>query len=268
MVESFHSRTEFSMLDRLMRLEAEYARFNRRRSLSRIDEGAVEIAMSSHGLVIRDASFLDNTYVNRLSIAASSQYVLDAPSDVQRIDVFSLVAATEGLSAIEGFEVEYSLNFFEHGLEIIPSREMNNDVRVELCQNPDLFLNEVGRSIGRAISEEIRIAKRSHYCSNEFRCYTAHLDDTVAGIATLYVQHGTGWLANAFTFEAFRNRGVQSALVQHRLDDCRTLGLRSAITDVEPDTTSERNVQRFGFKKIASAAVWEAVQSSSARQPV
>ncbi|HET7153309.1 MAG TPA: GNAT family N-acetyltransferase, partial [Candidatus Kapabacteria bacterium] len=126
-------------------------------------------------------------------------------------------------------------------------------------QDPDFFLSEIGRSIDKKISAEILDAKRNLYCSDEFKCYLALVDTHVAGLATLYVSGNMGWFANAYTYEPYRKRGIQSALLYKRLKDSQDLGLISVFTDVEAGSASERNIERFSFKFAAACSAWEAI---------
>ncbi len=54
-------------------------------------------------------------------------------------------------------------------------------------------------------------------------------------------------LFSGSTLPAFRGRGIQSALLHHRLKEAQAWGLGWAIVQTDPNTTSERNVERLGF---------------------
>ncbi len=64
-------------------------------------------------------------------------------------------------------------------------------------------------------------------------------------------------MANAFTFPAFRGRGVQSALIQRRIQDAALFGVKSLFTDVEFLSPSYRNLQRMGFAFHYASTSWE-----------
>ena len=60
-----------------------------------------------------------------------------------------------------------------------------------------------------------------------------------ARIAALY---GTA------TLSAFRNRGVQSALIERRLHEAALAGCEYAVVSTQPATGSQRNMERRGFR--------------------
>jgi GNAT superfamily N-acetyltransferase len=242
-------------LQALMQLEADYACFNRKRTLSRVDYGNPEWNVQGTSIRIQDPSWPENTYVNRITTAS----LMPVESrDVKQIDVFNDDISNVEETVIPGFNHSYTLNFFKHDLRAASERLSNvSEIQIELCDDAPRFISEIGRSIEKSISSDIIEAKRSLYCTSTFRCYLAQTENKVVGHATLFISGDHGWCANAFTYPEERGRGIQSALLRRRLADARSLGLDSVFTDVESNSPSERNVRRQGFTFVAAAKVFE-----------
>lgn len=77
-------------------------------------------------------------------------------------------------------------------------------------------------------------------------------DGAVAGSAAMALGPGHAKLFSGSTLPPFRGRGIQSALLHHRLNQAHVMGLDWAIVQTDPNTTSERNVTRLGFDLIYS----------------
>jgi GNAT superfamily N-acetyltransferase len=88
-----------------------------------------------------------------------------------------------------------------------------------------------------------------------FRRYVARIDGQVAGAASMRVDGDIAQLAGAATLPAFRRRGVQTALLQHRLREARDSGCTLAVVTTAPGSTSQANVQRHGFALLYARAI-------------
>ena len=73
-------------------------------------------------------------------------------------------------------------------------------------------------------------------------------DGRPVGCASITIRNGVATLGGMSTLPAERGRGVQSALVGHRLRVARALGCQIATTSTAPGSTSERNLIRCGFE--------------------
>lgn len=249
-------------------LEAEYACFNRRRTLRDATEGMPSIHANSQLIQIKDPTVPRDAYVNRLIVAdpietevlleISRQY--DAEDIAHSIDVLPHVVTPELSTALirGGFTPVRELLFLHRKTETsVPRPAAGISIkRIGSGEGP-IFLDAVVASIGRTIAPAVLAAKRHFYESPSFICYLAYCDDELAGLATLYHKGDRAWMANAFTFESFRGRGVQSALIQRRIQDAAALGVGTLLTDVEFLTASYRNLQRLGFGFHYAATSWE-----------
>ena len=88
-----------------------------------------------------------------------------------------------------------------------------------------------------------------------FRRYVARIDGVVAGSASLRIDGDIAQLAGAATLPAFRRRGVQTALLRHRLREARDAGCTLSVVTTAPGSTSQANVQRRGFALLYTRAI-------------
>lgn len=68
------------------------------------------------------------------------------------------------------------------------------------------------------------------------------------GCASMTVRNGIATLGGMSTLPTERRRGVQAALIVHRLRAARELGCDFAMSTADPDEASERNLIRQGFE--------------------
>lgn len=85
--------------------------------------------------------------------------------------------------------------------------------------------------------------------------YLALCGETVAGGGSMRTTHGVAQLTGAATIPAFRRRGVQTALLTARLTEAAEAGCDIAVVTTAPGSTSQKNVQRYGFHLLYTRAV-------------
>ena len=85
--------------------------------------------------------------------------------------------------------------------------------------------------------------------------YFGWRDNVVAGGAAMRIAEGMAQLCGAATLPAHRRRGVQTALLQHRLADAGRAGCDIAVVTTQPGSVSQQNVQRQGFELLYSRAI-------------
>ena len=88
-----------------------------------------------------------------------------------------------------------------------------------------------------------------------FERYLARVGGEIAGGASLRIQDGVAQLSGAATRPELRRRGVQSALLRHRLREAARRGCDLAVVTTQPGSKSQENVQRFGFALLYARAV-------------
>ncbi len=80
------------------------------------------------------------------------------------------------------------------------------------------------------------------------RLFYARVNGALAGTGELVVADGVGWLSADTTMPAFRRRGVQQALQRHRLRVAAEEGCKIAVSEAQPGSGSQRNMERLGFR--------------------
>ena len=88
-----------------------------------------------------------------------------------------------------------------------------------------------------------------------FERYLAWRDDAIAGGGALRIWNGIAQLSGAATLPDHRRRGVQSALLRHRLAVAARAGCDIAVVTTSPGSKSQENVQRQGFFLLYARAV-------------
>jgi GNAT superfamily N-acetyltransferase len=90
-------------------------------------------------------------------------------------------------------------------------------------------------------------------------CFIARIDGRPAGggAASVFPQEGMAPLYSAATVPEFRNRGVQRALFQARLEAARAAGCELAVVCTQPGTVSQRNAERNGFRIAYTKAAFQ-----------
>lgn len=86
--------------------------------------------------------------------------------------------------------------------------------------------------------------------------YVAYKNEVPVGIAVLYVQGELANLAAAATLPAYRNMGVQSELLQKRVEIAIEKGARYITSEAAYGTGSHRNMERAGLRLAYTKAVW------------
>ena len=85
--------------------------------------------------------------------------------------------------------------------------------------------------------------------------YIARRNGEVAGAGGMRIANGVAQLCGAGTLPAHRRRGVQTALLQHRLADAGRAGCDVAVVTTQPGSVSQQNVQRQGFELLYTRAI-------------
>jgi GNAT superfamily N-acetyltransferase len=93
------------------------------------------------------------------------------------------------------------------------------------------------------------------FATPSFERFIARLDGVVAGGASLRIHEGVAQLAGGATLPQYRLRGVQSALLHHRLLEATQRGCDVAVVTTQPGSKSTENAQRFGFSVLYVRAI-------------
>jgi GNAT superfamily N-acetyltransferase len=85
--------------------------------------------------------------------------------------------------------------------------------------------------------------------------FVAIVDGTTAACGTLTVMNGIGWIGGAATLATHQGKGLQSALVSHRLRLADELGCDLVAATALPDGQSAQNLVRLGFQLLYTQVV-------------
>ncbi|NAX20551.1 GNAT family N-acetyltransferase [Vibrio sp. V39_P1S14PM300] len=240
-----------------------YFSFNNARALS--------TAVASELRLVREAgyvAYIDPTrrYDNQVFVSSSlaeielqqalERYGPDTPPEV--VVEPQAVSMTLSNALFErGYLPSFSHQFLSLSLEQ-PTPSYNPSVRVERwgSEKADAFLDLLTTS-GARCEPEVWAQKRHLYCSDQFRCFVAFIDETPCAWGTSFIAKECAILANAFTQEAFRARGCQTALLHARIQDAQQLGVKLVLTDVLAGSVSADNCFKAGFSTDTIRTVWE-----------
>jgi GNAT superfamily N-acetyltransferase len=107
------------------------------------------------------------------------------------------------------------------------------------------------------VTAEILGVMKMFAMGNHTECYLARIDGRVVGGGTLALRGNIAGLFGASTLPEFRRRGVQSALLQRRLERAEEAGCELAVSLVQPGSASQRNMSRKGFRTLYTRVKFE-----------
>ena len=164
-----------------------------------------------------------------------------------------------GFENVLGLPLDSSRALDMDGSDITVSRASDDETPVWLdtvatgFMTPDVFDGPPSHeSIPRDVLDRVfgdTIAAPS------FERYLARVGGAIAGGASLRIQDGVAQLSGAATRPELRRRGVQSALLRHRLAEAARRGCDLAVVTTQPGSKSQENVQKFGFALLYARAV-------------
>ncbi len=96
-------------------------------------------------------------------------------------------------------------------------------------------------------------ATSDEYCEIRFgipagRDFIASIDGEAVGCGSVEMTDGVAWLGGMATVPQHRQRGVQAALVRHRIEVAVAEGADLIASSAVPDGASARNLTRHGFE--------------------
>jgi len=108
-----------------------------------------------------------------------------------------------------------------------------------------------------AVTQELLDVMHMFALGSGTECYLARVDGKVAGGATLSMRSKVAGLFGASTLPAFRNRGVQTALLHARLARAAAGGCDVAVSLARPGSISQRNIVRQDFRVLYTRVKFE-----------
>jgi GNAT superfamily N-acetyltransferase len=107
------------------------------------------------------------------------------------------------------------------------------------------------------VTPELLEVMRAFASAENVECYLARAGSEIAGGGTLILRDGVAGLFGASTLPAFRNQGVQTALLDTRLARASEAGCDLAVCLAKPGSASQRNVVRRGFEVLYTRVKFE-----------
>ncbi|HEV2372366.1 MAG TPA: GNAT family N-acetyltransferase [Streptosporangiaceae bacterium] len=90
----------------------------------------------------------------------------------------------------------------------------------------------------------------------DVRFYRARIGASTAGVALLFLGENIGYLATAATLPDYRGRGIQSALIRHRLYAADDAGCDLTAGHTAAGSVSQRAMERSGLRLAYTKAIW------------
>jgi GNAT superfamily N-acetyltransferase len=135
------------------------------------------------------------------------------------------------------------------------------DVSIEEIPPPhiDLWTLTVAQGFAEhfPVTQEILEVMKMFALGQGAHCYLARIAGKVAGGATLAIRGGIAGLFGASTLPAYRNRGVQTALLHARLQFAARAGCELAVSLALPGSASQRNIVRLDFRVLYTRVKFE-----------
>jgi GNAT superfamily N-acetyltransferase len=103
--------------------------------------------------------------------------------------------------------------------------------------------------------EAIERATTDMASAEGFERYVAYRNGELAGGASFRSFEGVAQLCGSATLPAHRRKGVQTALLSHRLNEAARRGCDVAVVTTQPGSKSQQNVQRSGFAVLYVRAI-------------
>jgi GNAT superfamily N-acetyltransferase len=154
--------------------------------------------------------------------------------------------------------------WFRSVFALIPTTSpvQSTDLRIERVGEVDkerwlgVFNKGFEADHGDALVANDEIGRASFIVPNSYT-FLASLDGEDVGCGSVQIVDGVAWLGGAATVPAFRKRGVQAALVAHRLHVAAELGCELAAVTALSYGPSARNIVRLGFQHTHTQVVVE-----------
>ncbi len=108
------------------------------------------------------------------------------------------------------------------------------------------------------------LSAKPHFMNNNigllnrpgWKLFLATLDDVPAGVAVMHISGSIASCTLAATAPEYRNRGIQTALIQRRLYEAHFAGCQLVAAQASFGSTSQNNLERAGFQIAWTRSVW------------
>jgi GNAT superfamily N-acetyltransferase len=108
---------------------------------------------------------------------------------------------------------------------------------------------EMDRVLGEAVAARDDVVKAY-----------VELGDVPVATGSVAMSDGLAWLYSDATLHAYRGRGAQTALQRLRVRLAKDEGCDIAVTEAEPGSGSQRNMERLGFRVVYTRVLVESTE--------
>ena len=214
-------------------------------------------------------------YVNRLMAAGIDRPIGDDELDVlierssrvgvaPQVDVSPLTHdGTRDLLTRSGFRSTARVRVLARPVPAVPPEPAGDRLRIERADGELLpawqdtaaagwgHATPAARRASDAYTEAAAVIDR-----DGLLLVTDRTDDRPVACASVTIADGLATLGGMSTVSDARGRGIQSALVRHRLGMALARGCDLAAASTAPDSGSERNLRRHGFEALCTLETW------------
>lgn len=158
------------------------------------------------------------------------------------------------------FVSEFS-NVMLRSVDTAASPPVPPEIQIHLAAPDELDLWVMTVSQGFAenypVTQELLSIMKMFAMAKNTECYIARINGRVAGGATFALHGRIAGLFGASTLPDFRQRGVQTALLHHRLRRAFETKCELAVSLAQPGSHSQRNITRLGFQTLYTRVKFE-----------
>jgi GNAT superfamily N-acetyltransferase len=254
-----------SKVNKIEKIEMELTAFNSKRALAS-SEKKLEIIQVGNSNLLKDKVSPQSIYYNRVKGFS--------PTDLDKLDQIIQIYEQDQITpcfdmtpnhinydvaialAKKGYFPAEQLAFLRiHPSQMKPALHKFKIIQVTE-DNTEEFIKLISLSTGLTYEDELIKQKSEFFYSPNFKNYIAYIGEKPAGMGSLFICGNEGYIANDYTFPDFRGKGLQTALIHHRLEVAKEMELEMVYTDVEFGSTSHNNMVKIGFLLVYVNSFW------------
>ncbi|MED1205789.1 GNAT family N-acetyltransferase [Heyndrickxia acidicola] len=153
--------------------------------------------------------------------------------------------------------------FYHHDFHTVLFRSLSSNIQIiKTSISPGITIRELKRhefglfadiytngfQMPSFLKQSVAENNEVLYDNKDWTFYLAIIENEPAGIGVLFMKNGIATLAAAATLPEFRNRGVQSALISHRINQAYIHGCYLITGQAKFGSVSQNNMEREGLK--------------------
>ena len=254
-------------IPRIVAADAAFTQYNAIRAL-RLEDGHVERRQIGGAIALRDPAHT-NTYYNRVLAFGSAECehlpeIAAFHNDIGKASILDLTPdclTSDVIDLLRAHQYAFSGSTHIFAMACSPDHERVTGFSIRRARPDDIHSLAALWSQGEPFQDkELILAKRTAaQFVPEFPTYVTTVDGRTVAMASTFIHEDVAWLGNATTDTQYQGRGIQLAMLAHRIRDAAQMGCTLAVTDTGFDTISHRNVERAGFMFAYTALAFTGV---------